>query len=79
MKIAISVPDSLFVAADALAGQLKMSRSQLYSDALAAYLNGRGADAVTEKLNAVCERVDTSPDPVLFKLQLQTMDPDETW
>lgn len=79
MKIAISVPDPLFKAADALAGRLRKSRSQLYSDAVAAYLGAHGADAVREQLNAVCAKVDTSPDPVLSKLQLETLDPDETW
>lgn len=79
MKIAISVPDPLFKAADDLAGQLKKSRSELYSDAVAAYIGAHGADAVREQLNAVCAKVDTSPDPVLTRLFLQTVDPNETW
>jgi len=41
MKVAISVPDSVFDAGEHLARQLELSRSQLYSDALAAYLNSR--------------------------------------
>ena len=53
MKIAISVPDPVFKAAEHLARQLKLSRSQLYSDAVARYLSSRGADAVTARLNAV--------------------------
>ena len=53
MKIAISVPDPIFRAAENLARQLKLSRSQLYSDAVARYLSSRGADAVTTQLNAV--------------------------
>jgi metal-responsive CopG/Arc/MetJ family transcriptional regulator len=53
MKIAISVPDDVFRAGEHLAQQLKLSRSQLYTDALAAYLSERGALAVTAKLNAV--------------------------
>ena len=53
MKIAISVPDPVFKAAEQLARQLKLSRSQLYSHAVARYLNSRGSEAVTAQLNAV--------------------------
>jgi metal-responsive CopG/Arc/MetJ family transcriptional regulator len=79
MKIAISIPDDLFKAADSLAGQLKKSRSQLYSDAVAAYLGAHGVDAVREQLDAVCAKVDTSPDPVMTALAMETIDPNETW
>jgi metal-responsive CopG/Arc/MetJ family transcriptional regulator len=34
MKTAISIPDSLFQSAEALARRLRMSRSQLYAEAL---------------------------------------------
>lgn len=53
MKIAISVPDDVFAAGERLAKQLGLSRSQLYADALSAYLRERGAAAVTAKLNGV--------------------------
>lgn len=79
MKVAISVPDPLFKAADTLARHLNKSRSQLYSEAVAAYLGTHGADAVREQLDAVYAKVDSSPDPVMARLQLQTLDPDETW
>ena len=79
MKIAISIPDRLFKAADALARRQKKSRSQLYSEAVAAYLGAQGGDAVREQLNAVYAAQDSRPDPVLTKLQLKTLDPDETW
>lgn len=53
MKIAISVPNPIFKAGEHLARQLGISRSQLYANALSAYLTERGAEAVTAKLNAV--------------------------
>lgn len=53
MKVAISVPDQVFKAGEHLAKQLGLSRSQLYSDALAAYLSVRGTEAVTARLNDV--------------------------
>jgi metal-responsive CopG/Arc/MetJ family transcriptional regulator len=37
MKTAVSLPDSLFEAADQLARQLGKSRSQFYAEALRAY------------------------------------------
>ena len=78
MKLAISVPDPVFKAGEQLARQLKVSRSQLYSQALAEYLGSRGALAVTTKLNAVYVANDSAIDPVLAKAQLKSI-PRETW
>jgi predicted transcriptional regulator len=57
MKTAISLPDKLFHDADALAVQLGKSRSQLYREAIEAYVTQRGGDAVTEALNAVADEL----------------------
>ena len=53
MKAALSIPDRLFSAADALARKLGVSRSRLYSTALAEYLAKHRAAKVTERLDAV--------------------------
>jgi len=53
MKTAISLPDDLFESADALAGRLGISRSQLYATALAEYVAKHRTARVTERLNAV--------------------------
>jgi metal-responsive CopG/Arc/MetJ family transcriptional regulator len=53
MKVAISLPDPVFRAAERLAKRLRKSRSELYADAIAEYVGARGARALTEKLNAV--------------------------
>ena len=53
MKIAISVPDPVFHAAEKLAANLKTSRSQLYAEALASYVNAHTSHNVTERLDAV--------------------------
>lgn len=59
MKTAISVPDEVFESADELAGELGVSRSALYSAAMAEYLaKHRGAD-VTARLNEVYGEVDS--------------------
>lgn len=78
MKIAISVPDPVFEAAEALARELKVSRSELYARALAAYLDTRGAVAVTAKLNAVYAEDPQFIDRALARAQSATLD-DETW
>ena len=53
MKTALSIPDRLFSAADALARKLGVSRSRLYATALAEYLAKHRAAKVTERLDAV--------------------------
>ncbi len=78
MKIAISVPEPVFQAGEHLAQQLKLSRSQLYSDALAAYLSSRGATAVTTQLDAVYGSMKSTLDPSLARAQIESLD-DEAW
>lgn len=78
MKVAISVPDPVFEAAETLAGQLKVSRSQLYSQALAAFLKTRGAAAVTAQLDAVHDSACSDMDPGLAAAQLRSL-PHEAW
>jgi hypothetical protein len=78
MKIAISVPDEIFEAGEHLAKQLGLSRSQLYADALSAYLTKRGAAAVTSKLNAVYATESSKLDPAFAHAQLSRV-ADEAW
>jgi|PlaIllAssembly_1097288.scaffolds.fasta_scaffold1999707_1 metal-responsive CopG/Arc/MetJ family transcriptional regulator len=78
MKIAISVPDPVFEAGEHLASQLGISRSQLYSDALAQYLSTRGAAAVTARLNRIYSPQPAEIDPALLRAQFHTL-ADETW
>ena len=51
MKVAVSVPDSIFEAAERLAKQRSVPRSQIFAEALAAYVESHGSEAVTSKLN----------------------------
>lgn len=51
MKMAISVPDDLFEAAEDLAKELGVSRSQLYARAVAEYIAQHRDDELTAKLN----------------------------
>ena len=69
MKTAISIPDELFEAAEAAARRLGMSRSRLYSEAIAAYLKDHGSERITDRLNEVYTRVDSRLDPALARVQ----------
>jgi metal-responsive CopG/Arc/MetJ family transcriptional regulator len=53
MKTAISLPDDLFVAVDALARKLGIARSRLVAEALAEYVAKHRHGRVTEQLDAV--------------------------
>ncbi len=53
MKTAISIPDKVFAEAELLAKRLKKSRSQLYSEAVSAYIARYDEDAITESWNRV--------------------------
>jgi predicted transcriptional regulator len=52
MKIAITIPNDVFVAADKLADRLAMSRSRLYSTAVAEFVAKHQAARAAELLSA---------------------------
>ena len=78
MKVAVSIPDSIYKNAEHLARKLKKPRSQLYAEAVREYLNAHDPKAITEKINAVLSKTDSSLDPALERAQFETL-PDETW
>ena len=53
MKVAISLPDPVFRAAEILASNLRKSRSQLYAEALASYVSAHSAHNVTQRVKAL--------------------------
>ncbi len=63
MKTAVSIPDDLFLQADALARSLGKSRSQVYREALAEYLLRRDRQSVTSAMDAVVEEIGADVDP----------------
>lgn len=78
MKVAISLPDPLFSAAEHMAEQLHISRSQLYARALSEYLEKRQEAVITQKLNAVYGATPEGVDPAIKKAQLKILG-NETW
>jgi metal-responsive CopG/Arc/MetJ family transcriptional regulator len=78
MKTAISIPDEVFVAAEGLAERLGVSRSQLYSSAIAQYIEAHRSTGVTALLNAVYENDPAEIDPVILSIQDSSI-PVEEW
>lgn len=92
MKTAISIPDTIFEAAENFAKRMGLSRSELYAVALQEYLKAHRSDAfpsgrfangglrlrITEQLDTVYADEDSSLDPFLLELQTHTLS-EETW
>jgi metal-responsive CopG/Arc/MetJ family transcriptional regulator len=75
MKAAISVPDKLFKSGDALAKRLGISRSRLYSEALADMLARQRGKDITKRFNAVYNTEDSRLDEVVNELQVRSLPP----
>jgi hypothetical protein len=63
MKIAISIPDPLFHAAERAAKRQKVSRSRFYAKAVGAYLKSQREKGIKEALGAVYASEPSEPDP----------------
>jgi metal-responsive CopG/Arc/MetJ family transcriptional regulator len=70
MKVAISLPDPVFRAAEVLASHLHKSRSQLYAEALASYVGAHSAHNVTQRLNDVYAKESSQLDRAWLKAQM---------
>ena len=77
MKTAISIPDSIFRAAEKLAHRLGISRSELYANAVAEYIQEHRNDKVTKKLDEIYEKESSSLDSTLMALQRDSIFKDE--
>jgi hypothetical protein len=63
MKTAVSIPDQIYEAAERYARRRKVPRSQVYAEALAQFVAGQDSEEdLTEALNKVCRKLDTSLD-----------------
>lgn len=78
MKTTVSIRDSLFERAEAAAKVLSLSRSELYSRALEAFLRSRDQSNITESLNRVYETEPSELDEVLASMQFSSI-PREEW
>jgi metal-responsive CopG/Arc/MetJ family transcriptional regulator len=77
VKTAISIPDAIFEEAERLA-KIRWSRSELYANAVSAYVNSERFLGVREKLDAVYRQNpdDSAIDPDLVKAQARSLPKD---
>jgi metal-responsive CopG/Arc/MetJ family transcriptional regulator len=75
MKVAVSVPDRVFEAAERTARRLKVSRSRLYTRAVEAYVGVHGGRDITERLNAIygTAKARSRMDPVMESMALEVL------
>jgi metal-responsive CopG/Arc/MetJ family transcriptional regulator len=73
MKTAISLPDSVFAEAEALAQQLGLFRSELYSTALQAYLSKYNRQQILSKLNNVYSEELSDLDSTIATMQFMSL------
>jgi metal-responsive CopG/Arc/MetJ family transcriptional regulator len=79
MKTAISLPDSLFEAAERLAKRMGISRSELFQRAVQAFLREHKDEGVTEALDQVYGHgsEEARLGPLLEELQRASLSKDE--
>ncbi len=78
MKTAISLPDSVFEEAEALAQQLGLSRSELYTKALQEYLKQYNHHQMLHQLNQVYATESSELDPIMASMQWMSL-PQDGW
>jgi len=78
LKTAISIPEDIYRDAEDAAKRLGMTRSRLYSEAVADFLNRYRKDDIKAKLNEVHAAGGPCVDPVLAAMQLASL-PQEEW
>ncbi len=77
MKTAISVPNDVFELSEKLAKKFKVSRSQIFAMGVKKLGEEYDDDEIVANINKVCEKVDTSVDPVLFRMAMLSLPKDE--
>ena len=78
MKTAISIPNNVFEQAESLARKLKISRSELFTEAVKIYLKENHTEDVTAKLDEVYGSMDSNLDKDLISAQTASL-PKEEW
>ncbi len=78
MKVAISVPDPIFDAAERMAKERRVPRSQVFSEALEEYVAKHSSASVTTKLNVVYGAEASTVEPALSAAQYASLN-HEAW
>ena len=78
MKVAVSIPDPIFEAAEQLAKERNIPRSQVFAEALSTYLELRNSESVTAHLNEIYGRESSKVNDELTKVQFDAIN-HEAW
>ena len=78
MKTAISIPDQTFQAGETLAKHLGVSRSELYTKALQAFIATHNTQHITEAVNQIYAQQPSAIDPLVAQMQFASL-PREDW
>lgn len=78
MKLAISLPDAIYQAADRYAKDRGVPRSQVVAEALEAYLTEHGPEAITARLDRIYAAEESKLDDDMIRAQTAVLD-DEAW
>ena len=73
MKVAVSVPDTVFQAAERVSRRIGVSRSRLYAKAVEAYVKQHSEEDITEQLNKVYAGNSSTLDPALEAASLEVL------
>lgn len=73
VKVAVSIPDPVFRAAERVSRKLGVPRSQLYARALDAYVKHDFGEEVTRQLDAVYARSGAEIDPAWEAASLEVL------
>ena len=77
MKTAISIPDTVFRAADQYAKSHGVSRSNLFTQAVIQFLENHSIDHITEQLNEVYSNQSGKINPIVSALQFNSIEKEE--
>lgn len=73
MKTEVLIPDELFHEAEKRAIDNKISRSQLYAEALVSFLKPQRDAEWIEEMNRVLDGIDQTPDPAWAAVQIAAL------
>jgi len=72
MKTAVSIPESIFRAADRLARRMKKSRSRLYADALREYLHRNRPSVIAAAIEEMNREIESPAGQAWLRAGLET-------
>lgn len=78
METAVSIPDRVFEAAEAIGQRLGLSRSELYTRALQAFIATHDKQYVTDALNQIYSEYPSLLEPAVTQMQIVSL-PREDW